>query len=180
MTRHTSSHCITIQKKEILTLFGMLQQVTHWKYALSAVLSITDPIPRQITMTGKYVIKFIINIRQDSISLSGIITKSRFCISGWGMVSSSVCISRLSYNRMSMSMLRSWYCPPDDLTLRPNWISISLVRRSISSGWKEISYPQEPIFSHFWEIMSIMDITKKTGSIIKTVLILHTIIKQEL
>lgn len=26
---------------------------------------------------------------------------------------------------------------------------------------KEISYPQEPIFNHFWEIMSIMDITKK-------------------
>ena len=26
---------------------------------------------------------------------------------------------------------------------------------------KEISYPQEPIFNHFLEIMSIMDITKK-------------------
>ena len=70
MTRHTSSHCITIQKKEILTLFGMLQQVTHWKYALSAVLSITDPIPRQITMTGKYVIIFIIieRLERDIIS----------------------------------------------------------------------------------------------------------------
>lgn len=48
----------------------MLQQVTHWKYALSAVLSITDPIPRQITMTGKYVIKFIIieRLERDIIS----------------------------------------------------------------------------------------------------------------
>lgn len=48
----------------------MLQQVTHWKYALSAVLSITDPIPRQITMTGKFVIKFIIieRLERDIIS----------------------------------------------------------------------------------------------------------------
>ena len=48
----------------------MLQQVTHWKYALSVVLSITDPIPRQITMTGKYVIKFSIieRLERDLIS----------------------------------------------------------------------------------------------------------------
>lgn len=74
----------------------------------------------------------------SSISRSGIITKSRSCMWGWGRVSDGVLMCRSSYVSMSMSIGRSWYCPFTDLVVRPSCCSMSLVvARSCSGdrGW---------------------------------------------
>ena len=73
-----------------------------------------------------------------SISRSGIITKSRSCMCGWGSVRRVVDRCRLSYMSMSMSIGRSWYCPSTDFKVLPSLRSMSCVTSSTASGDNDV------------------------------------------
>ena len=92
-----------------------------------------------------------------AISISGFITKSRSCMSGWGSVSSGVSSttgvpSDSKQSSRSMSITLSLYAPFTDLRARPISRSISCVILNTSNGRKAVFVQRAALRKVFSEV----------------------------
>lgn len=73
-------------------------------------------------------------MESGDISARGCSTNILLCMRGCGTVSLSSLTISLPYSSMSISIMRSWYVPPSDFTVRPSSRSISSVASRTCSG----------------------------------------------